>query len=134
MKLHFFYCTVCGKIIAVLTDTGTPTICCGKPMQELIPNRTDGSYEKHVPVFSEAGRTVTVKIGSEPHPMEESHSILWIGLRSTRGFQLRELHPGDLPETVFSLAPGESTQEVYAYCNLHGLWCSEPKSDIRVVR
>ena len=36
MEMHFYRCEICGKIIALLDDPGTPTICCGQEMKELI--------------------------------------------------------------------------------------------------
>lgn len=130
MNLRFYYCDICGKVITILSDTGIPTDCCGQAMRELIPNRTDGVAEKHVPVFSIVGNTFLVRIGSAPHPMTGSHSITWIGLRTTHGFQFEELHPGDSPENNFSLSPGDRVEAVYAFCNLHGLWCSDKEADV----
>ncbi len=129
MDLHFYRCDVCGKIIAIFSGNGIPTICCGREMRELIPNRTDAAIEKHVPVISAAGDRVTVRIGSAPHPMTGEHGICWIGLRTTGGFAFRELRPGDCPEAIFSLSPGEHVEAAYAYCNLHGLWCSEKEAE-----
>ena len=33
-----------------------------------------------------------------------------------------QLNPGQEPATDFCLCDGEQVEEVYAYCNLHGLW------------
>lgn len=125
MKLQFFHCDVCGKDIAVLSDSRTPTVCCGKPMRELTPGKTDAAVEKHVPVFTVSGDTVSVRVGSVPHPMEDGHFIAWIGIQTEHGFAFRELHPGDSPEAVFALAPDDRLETVFALCNLHGLWCSD---------
>lgn len=125
MKMSFYKCEVCGKIVALFPDRGVPTICCGRTMTKLEPNKVDASAEKHVPVFSKIGDTVYVKIGSDPHPMTDMHSIAWIGLQTTTGFQFRELHPGDLPQADFELLSEDKVEAVYAYCNLHGLWCCE---------
>lgn len=129
MNLRFFHCSICGKVIAILSDTGIPTHCCGRAMRELVPNRTDGAVEKHVPVLSVTGNAVSVQVGGEPHPMTGSHSITWIGLRTSKGFQFRELHPGDSPAAGFSLPAGDPVKAGYAYCNLHGLWCSDWEAD-----
>ena len=125
MNLHFYRCNVCGKIIAVLSDTKVPTYCCGQPMQKLIPNQTDGAVEKHVPVITAAGNAFHISVGSDPHPMTESHSICWIGLCSDHGFFFKELHPGDLAEADFLLTPDDRLTAAYAYCNLHGLWIAD---------
>ena len=129
MNLKFYHCDICGKVITILSDTGIPTDCCGQVMKELVLNRTDGSDEKHVPVFTKNGNTVLVQIGSNLHPMTDSHSITWIGLRSTYGFQFKELHPGDKPVASFFLLAGDHIEAVYAYCNLHGLWFSDHEAE-----
>lgn len=41
----------CGKIIAVVKETGVPVMCCGQKMDELVPNTTDAAQEKHVPLW-----------------------------------------------------------------------------------
>lgn len=125
MNLRFYQCAVCGKIIAVFDDNAIATECCGQEMIELIPNMTDGAVEKHVPVFTMEGRDVVVKVGSEPHPMIESHCICWIGIRTKLGFLFRELKPGDAPEVRLTLSEGDDLEVVFAYCSVHGLWCSQ---------
>lgn len=125
MKMRFYQCEICKKVIVVVTNAEIPTICCGKEMHELIPNKTDGSAEKHVPVFHIEGNSVHVLIGSAPHPMEEQHYISWIGVQTKHGFQFAELKPNVSPEASFFIGSGDCIQAVYAFCNLHGLWCSE---------
>lgn len=123
MNPNLYYCDICGKVIAVLEDTGVPTECCGQPMQELIPNVSDGDADRHAPVFVQDGSTCRVRIGSQPHPMTVDHSIRWIGVSTSDAFLYRELTPGSRPEADFVLGPGERAEAVYAYCNHHGLWC-----------
>ena len=125
MNLRFYHCEICGKIITVLSGDSVPTECCGQTMEEIIPNRTDGANEKHVPVFRKEGDILHVCIGSVPHPMLNNHSITWIGLRTAEGFQFKELHPGDRPEACFSVRPGDRVEGAYAFCDCHGLWYSE---------
>lgn len=123
MNPNFYYCDICGKVIAVLEDTGVPTECCGQPMQELIPNDTDGGADKHVPVLTREGNTLHVRIGRAPHPMTVDHSIRWIGVCTSDAFLYKELTPGSRPEADFCVGPDERVEAVYAYCNYHGLWC-----------
>ena len=52
------------------------------PGEEIIPNTTDGAYEKHVPVFKQSGNRVDVQIGSVIHPMLDVHYIEWIALET----------------------------------------------------
>lgn len=125
MKLRFYHCEVCGKTIAVFSDSDTPTDCCGYAMQELISGMTDGAAEKHIPVYRMDGSTLLVRVGSESHPMTDVHSICWVGLETAQGFQFKELHPGELPLACFSICPEDEARTVYAFCDLHGLWCAE---------
>ncbi len=120
--MKFFKCEICGKIVAMVKDTGIETVCCGEPMHELVPGATDGAAEKHVPVYTVSGDSVTVKVGSVAHPMEASHLIEWIAVETENGNQRRELKPGDKPEATFALVPFDKIKNVYGFCNLHGLW------------
>ena len=122
MEMKFYRCAHCGKIIAVVKETGVPVICCGEPMKEIIPGVTDASLEKHVPVFEVSGNTVTVKVGEVAHPMQPEHYIEWVSLQTTQGNQRKVLKPGDEPKVCFSICDGDKVEAVYAYCNLHSLW------------
>ena len=92
---------------------------------ELIPNDTDAAQEKHVPVITVDGNTVTVDVGSVAHPMTGEHLIAVIMLQTCCGFQMRHLKPGDAPKAVFKLNDGEKAVAAYEYCNLHGLWTAK---------
>lgn len=123
----FYRCKSCGNFVTFLGEkTACTPKCCGEPMTELVPNTSDGAHEKHVPVVTVEGSSVKVAVGSTAHPMLDAHYIEFIVLETANGFQKRDLKPGDAPEAVFALAPGEKAVAAYAYCNLHGLW----KADI----
>jgi superoxide reductase len=122
MEMKFYKCAHCGQIIAIVKGTGVPVICCGEPMQEIIPGTTDASVEKHVPVCEVNGNTVCVKVGSVEHPMLPEHYIEWIALKTKSGNQRKALKPGDKPEACFAICDGDEVEAVYAYCNLHSLW------------
>jgi superoxide reductase len=47
-------------------------------MQLMKENTVDASLEKHVPVIEKTSSGFKVKVGSVPHPMEQSHHIQWI--------------------------------------------------------
>lgn len=122
MKMKFYRCSICGKIIAIVNETNVDTICCGKPMEEIIPNTVDTAKEKHVPVYEIKDNKVFVTVGSVDHPMEDKHYIEWIAVETSSGNQRKALKPGDKPKTCFSLCEEDKVIAVYAYCNLHGLW------------
>lgn len=118
----FFKCAHCGSVVVKLNAAGPDPVCCGEPMQELIPGTTDGAAEKHVPVVAEKEGKVFVQVGEVAHPMLDVHFIEWIYLLTDKGGTFRFLKPGDEPKAVFALLEDEVVLEVYAYCNLHGLW------------
>ncbi len=47
---------------------------------------------------------------------------VWIAVLYAVMGALRFLSPGDSPCAVFPLDEGEIISDVYASCNLHGLW------------
>ena len=120
--MTFYKCEKCGNIIAKLNDSGADCVCCNEKMKELVPNTTDAAGEKHVPVISQDGNTVTVTVGAVEHPMLEAHYINWIILETKQGRQRKALKPGDKPTAVFALTEGDEVVAAYEYCNLHGLW------------
>jgi superoxide reductase len=122
---RFFICEHCGNIIGLIHDAGVPIICCGDEMKEMVAGSVDASKEKHVPAVAVEGDVVTVKVGSEAHPMIAAHYIEWVYLQTERGGQRKNLNPGEEPTAVFALT-GDKPVAAYAYCNLHGLW----KADI----
>lgn len=121
-KPKFYICRHCGNIFGVVEDSGVTPVCCGDPMEILTPNTVDAAQEKHVPVIKVDGNTVTVEVGSVPHPMLEEHHIAWIYLETKEGGQRKCLEIGGEPKAVFALTPGDEVIAAYEYCNLHGLW------------
>ncbi len=122
MELKFYICEHCGNIIVKIKDSGVPVMCCGQKMIEIIPGTVDAAVEKHVPEYNIDGNIVNVKVGSVEHPMVSAHYIEWIALKTKQGMQLKKLKPEDKPEACFALSGNDQVEEVYAYCNLHGLW------------
>lgn len=120
--MKFYICKHCGNVITRLTSSGAPISCCGEEMQLLEAGVVEAAHEKHIPVVAAEDGLVRVSVGSVVHPMTQEHFIQWVALVTERSAYLHWLQPGEAPEAVFSLAPGETVQSVYAYCNLHGLW------------
>ena len=123
--MRFYKCKHCGKIIAMVNERQVPTICCGEAMEEMIPNTSDGAFEKHVPVYEVEGNIVHVKVGEVEHPMLDNHYIEWIILETNKGNQRKKLKPGEAPKADFALLPGEEVIRVLEHCNLHGLYASK---------
>jgi superoxide reductase len=119
-KLKFYRCDHCKNVVAMIHDSGAVPVCCGEPMKELMPNTTDASQEKHVPIVTRENNRITVNVGSVDHPMTEEHYIEFIALETEKGFRIAYLNPGDKPRVDFY--EEEPVIAVYAFCNLHGLW------------
>ena len=80
-KLNEVYkCSLCGNIVEVVHAGAGALVCCNQPMALLTENTVDASKEKHVPVIEVGAASITVKVGSVPHPMEATHYIEWIEL------------------------------------------------------
>lgn len=124
MSAKFYVCSHCGNVVEKVKDAKVPVMCCGKKMEELVPNTVEASGEKHVPVVTVEGDHLTVNVGAVNHPMEEKHFIEWVRVETENGNLFRRLIPGSAPNVVFHLG-GEKASAVYAYCNLHGLWKTE---------
>ncbi|MBQ3494439.1 MAG: desulfoferrodoxin [Clostridia bacterium] len=122
MEQKFYRCLTCGQIVAIVKKTGVPVVCCGSPMQEIIPGTTDASHEKHIPVYSIENNVVKVNVGSAVHPMTFDHYIEWVSIQTKQGNQRKALNAGAEPYVEFLIAEGDEVEAVYAYCNLHGLW------------
>lgn len=122
MKL--FICKHCGNIIQMVKDAGVPVMCCGQKMELLVPNTTDGAFEKHVPVVTVDNNKVVVSVGEVLHPMLEAHHIEFVILETKKTVQRFDFTVSDEPVATFSLADGDEVVCAYEYCNLHGFWKS----------
>lgn len=94
----------------------------GNDFKLLVPRSTDAAVEKHVPIVKEKEGTIEVVVGEVLHPMTEEHYISHIIIETNKGYYVRLLKPNDEPKTIFKLNDNEKVVNVYAYCNLHGLW------------
>jgi len=117
---QIYKCEVCGNIVEVVHTGVGELVCCGQPMKLLQENTTDAATEKHVPVIEKSDSTVTVKVGSVAHPMEEKHYIKFIELLADGKVYRKFLKPGDTPEATFEITAEKI--EAREYCNVHGLW------------
>ena len=124
MNSKFYTCPDCGAVIEMIHDSGIAPSCCGMKMDAMNPNTVEASGEKHIPLVTVEGSTVTVNVGSVDHPMQDVHYIEWVQLITENGSQRKHLTPGQSPHVVFTLVD-DKPLAVYAYCNLHGLWKTE---------
>ena len=119
---QIYKCNICGNIVEVLHPGVGQLVCCGQPMELLQEKSRDAGQEKHVPVVEKSEAGVKVKVGSIPHPMEETHYIEWIEIIAGGRAYRKFLKPGDKPEAEFEIR----AEKIRArdYCNIHGLWKS----------
>jgi superoxide reductase len=120
-RLQVYKCNECGSILGIIAPGGDATLVhCGKPMELLEEQTAVPAENKHVPIIERVDGGFKVTVGSTPHPMTESHYIMWIDLIAGEAIHRQFLHPGDKPEATFCVEAKEvSARE---YCNLHGLW------------
>ena len=92
---------------------------------EVLPNSVEAAYEKHIPEVKVDGNLVDVVVGSVEHPMIDVHFISWICVVNGKEVLLHKLQPGERPAAKFLLQEKKGEIEVYAFCNLHGLWIAK---------
>ena len=118
-NVKFYRCSICENVIGLIDGDPKHISCCGKPMEQMVPNSVDAATEKHVPVCKKEGDKLIVSVGDVEHPMAEDHYIMWIAQVTDNQTTRVRLNPGELPQAVF---PYVGDAVVYAYCNKHGLW------------
>jgi len=118
---QIYRCPICGNIVDVLHAGVGELVCCGKAMELLVAKTNDEGTEKHMPVIEKTENGVTVSVGSIPHPMEDTHFIEWIEIKTVDGKIGRKfLKPNEKPEAIFQTK--SEIESARAYCNIHGLW------------
>ena len=70
-RTQVYKCEICGNIVEVMHAGKGVLVCCNQPMKLMSENTVDASLEKHVPVVELGTGSVTVKVGSVAHPMED---------------------------------------------------------------
>jgi len=121
VKKAIYRCSICGNVVEVL-DTGVgELVCCGQAMDKLEAQAVDSEgNEKHVPVVEKVIDGYKVRVGSIPHPMEESHYIEWIELSDGETCIRKYLKPNDEPEAIFYFQGDDVKARIY--CNIHFMW------------
>lgn len=113
-----YKCETCGNILEVIkSGNGTPE-CCGKPMKLMEENTS--CDKEHIPIMEKVENGVSVKIGSNMHPMTDTHYIQFIEVITPNKLYRKYLKPGDNPQAVFNT--DEEALFAREYCSLHGLW------------
>lgn len=123
---RFFKCTECNTLVEALNpQCCDELVCCKNPMEKLFANSDPTLEEKHLPVIKRENDCITVCVGRILHPMSNAHSILWVELKSKNECRRIHLKKGSDPIVIFRGVDENTKYKVYAYCNIHGLWCGE---------
>lgn len=122
-RFEVYKCAHCGNIVEIMHGGAAPLVCCGQNMDLMKENSVDAATEKHVPVIEMGDGTITVKVGSVTHPMEDAHYIEWVELIADDMVYRKYLKPGEAPEATFNVTATKVTAR--EYCNLHGQWIAE---------
>ncbi len=127
--LDFYKCNVCGNFVEVVLNGEGELVCCGQPMEKIVPKTQSEEMmgEKHVPVIEKNEEGITVKVGSVPHPMTEEHYIQFIEVNSPdkRYVKRKYLYPNEEP--VLKLKCDCKDIIARELCNIHGVWSSQDK-------
>jgi len=128
-NLDLYRCEICGNIIEVVLSGGGELVCCGKPMQKMLPQANEESMqEKHVPIFLKYDNGEgDIRVGEVLHPMLKEHYIMFIQAisKDKKSSYLKYLSPNEEPK--LSLHNIDSYNYAREFCNIHGLW--EGKND-----
>lgn len=118
-ELKLKKCTICGRTSEV--EENENMMCCGKEMEDIIPNTAECAVEKHIPTYDKVEDEIFVKVN---HVMEKEHYIEWICMVNGDEKIKVMLYPEQDASTRFPYIKGA---KIYAYCNKHGLWETEVK-------
>lgn len=126
MEVKFYHCETCGNLLFATFASGVTPECCGQEMTELKANEQEGVGEKHLPEVELLDCcTMRIKVGSILHPASKEHGIRFVGLVTSRAVVFRYLEDDEVPDIVMRF--DGKPKAVFAYCNLHGLWCKDLK-------
>ena len=120
--MKFYVCPICKNVVELVVDHHVPVVCCGTKMNLLDPNTENAAVEKHMPVATIENDVLTVSVGEVTHPMLEKHSIKFISVKAGNNVLRYNLTPEENPSAKFNLNGYKGLVQVYAYCDLHGLW------------
>lgn len=129
-NMTFRKCDTCGQVIGIIKNKDNQIVCCGKVMSEIVPQETEDFLgEKHIPIFFIKHKKLFIQVGSNEHPTSLDHHIEWVAVKTNVRHQRIPLFPGERARIMIPLVCGEEVLEIYAYCNIHGLWKRNVDSD-----
>lgn len=124
VNFELYYCEKCDYLVEVLSSNGGVELqCCNTTMKKLEPNTVEAAVEKHLPVAKIENGILDITVGEVLHPMLEEHYIRAIFAVSKEDGTVyrKDLSCNDVPNVQFEVG-NNNKFDIYAYCNLHGLW------------
>ena len=118
--MKFYISKTTGEIVTKLTDKEALLSSNGEEMVELTANSTEAATEKHKPIIVEEDGQKYAIVGSVVHPMTPAHYIEWMVVDYGTHQVVKHFEPTDEPK--FKICNSAEIKDIYAYCNLHGLW------------
>lgn len=109
-----------------------------KPYTRENPGPWAGAQDKHVPEITYEkmgmGLKVTVKVDNHPMDPAKPHYIMWIRLEDGMGkvlgrHQFKATDPA--PVASFELKSVPADLKAFERCNIHGIWMSEAKVELK---
>ncbi len=117
-----YYCTHCKNMVEIVSTGAEALVCCEDPMLLIVPNTTEATTDKHIPVIvEETDTSIIVNIGSVDHPMLEEHHIVFIEVVTEDMVIRKELKPGMKPRAEFPVRRADVI-EIREFCNIHMVW------------
>ena len=112
-----YVCPVCGNVIRT---TGEAVVsCCGITLPPLEAEAPDEAHAIDVEVVEDE------YFVSLRHPMTKEHHISFLLAASDKGAQMAKLYPEGPAEARFKI---DRVRTIYAYCNRHGLFRVEQRT------
>jgi superoxide reductase len=125
---NYYYCEECETAFVTVgkKNEHSAPVCCGKAMTALVPNGGENApTERHIPLITSDGQSVTVYVGAQDHPMTLRHHIGWIAVAQQDQLLIKHLDYISAPAARFNISPLDGKITAYAFCNQHGLWESK---------
>ncbi len=116
LRGRFYLCPVCGNTVQAAGDAVVS--CCGITLPPLEKEEDDGEHRIRAEI-SDGEWYVTVD-----HPMTKEHRIVFLAAVSDREVQFVRLYPEEAAEARFRM---NGVRRVYALCNRHGLYETDPR-------
>lgn len=129
-KLELYKCDVCGNLVQVMLSGEGDLVCCGKPMEHILPQNDNGDemlHEKHIPTIDVNGEVTTIRVDN--HPMAQNHYIMFLQTISNDNDEVCTKYLYPVGEAVMRLNGENKNISARSYCNIHGMYISEQKHD-----